>query len=295
MRTGHCDTIKKEGGPRDREILGKVAHSNPLVSIITVVYNGGEPLEQTIQSVINQGHVNIEYLIIDGGSTDGTLDIIRKYNDRITFWLSEPDRGIADAWNKGIREAKGEIVGIINAGDWYEADAVEQAVSAFRNNPEVQVVHGNMLTWEADRSEIIMLRKPLMKRFYSMRTPFNHPTMFVKKEMYVKFGLFDDQYRIAMDYDFMLRLILGGVKILYIDKVLANMCIGGISFSDMVTPYFEGREIIIKYGYGSIRANILMYYRIAERKTWYFLGLLGSHRMYMLYKRYMRMAKLPPW
>lgn len=92
------------------------------ISIVTVSYNAAKTIEQTIKSVINQTYSNIEYIVIDGGSTDGTVDIIRKYEDRIAYWVSEPDGGIFDAMNKGIKVATGEVVGIINSDDWYEHD-----------------------------------------------------------------------------------------------------------------------------------------------------------------------------
>lgn len=107
----------------------------PLISIITVVYNGEKYLEQTIQSVINQTYKNIEYIVIDGGSTDGTLDIIKKYEEHISYWVSESDKGLYDAMNKGIGVAKGELIGMINSDDWYELEAVEIMAEAYKNNP----------------------------------------------------------------------------------------------------------------------------------------------------------------
>ncbi len=106
----------------------------PLVSIITVVYNGAKTLEQTILSVLNQTYKNIEYIIIDGESTDGTLDIIEMYRDKISTCISEPDEGLYDAMNKGVSIANGELIGIINSDDWFEKNAVELVVSSYVNN-----------------------------------------------------------------------------------------------------------------------------------------------------------------
>ncbi len=118
-------------------------NNRPKVSIITVVYNGIAHLEQTIQSVLNQTYDNVEYIIIDGGSTDGTVELIKKYEESIAYWVSESDGGIYDAMNKGISNATGEIVGLINADDWYETGTIEKVVETFQNS-EVDVVHGSM-------------------------------------------------------------------------------------------------------------------------------------------------------
>ena len=103
-------------------------NNSPLISIITVSYNAVKTIEDTITSVLNQTYSNIEYIIIDGASTDGTLEVIKKYQDDISIIVSEPDKGIYDAMNKGIERANGELIGIINADDWYEANAVERSI-----------------------------------------------------------------------------------------------------------------------------------------------------------------------
>ena len=118
--------------------------SNPLVSIITVTYNAEKYLEQTIKSVISQSYKNIEYIIIDGMSSDGTVDIIKRYQKYIAHFSSEPDKGIYDAMNKGIKKANGELIGIINSSDFYEPDAVETVVSAYLQNKGAGIFHGNI-------------------------------------------------------------------------------------------------------------------------------------------------------
>jgi len=180
----------------------------PLVSIVTVVFNGAKYLEQTILSVTNQNYENIEYVIVDGGSTDGTLHIIRKYEDRIDNWVSEPDRGISDAMYKGIGMSSGDIIGIIHSDDFYASETVLQRVAGvFIRHPEVKALYGVqdyidpvsakiLLTWgrNCDPSEI-------KKRMY-----IPHPTLFVRREVYEKIGLFRLDYKVAMDYEFALRL-----------------------------------------------------------------------------------------
>ncbi len=123
----------------------------PLVSIITVCLNSEKTIEQTIQSVINQTYPNIEYIIIDGKSTDRTLEIIDKYKGKISILVSESDEGIYDAMNKGLKLATGELIGIINSDDWYESDAVETIVNSFLADRNVQVIYGNMDVYDQDK------------------------------------------------------------------------------------------------------------------------------------------------
>src|SRR5574342_808175 len=134
---------RTEGGLRAKGFLRKSSAENPLVSVITVVYNGARHLEQTLLSVINQGYGNIEYIVVDGGSVDGTLDIIGKYEDRIDYWVSEPDDGTYDAMNKGIELAHGELIGLLNSDDYYEPDAIGIIAGKYKEKPTPQIVFGN--------------------------------------------------------------------------------------------------------------------------------------------------------
>src|SRR5688572_26851104 len=123
----------------------------PLVSIITIVFNGEKHLQQTIESVLGQTYSNIEYIIVDGGSKDNSVSIIEKYSTQLAYWISEPDKGISDAFNKGISKANGEMIGLINADDWYEKDTV-QKVMALRGNCDV--VYGNLALWKNEKQEV---------------------------------------------------------------------------------------------------------------------------------------------
>ena len=137
----------QEGGTRNRGELKRSVSNQPLISIITVVRNGEVHLEEAIKSVLNQSYGNIEYVVIDGNSTDSTLDIIRKYEDRIDYWISEPDKGISDAFNKGIALCKGEWIGIINADDWYELDTFNNIIQQAKASNS-SVIYGNMQVWK---------------------------------------------------------------------------------------------------------------------------------------------------
>jgi glycosyltransferase involved in cell wall biosynthesis len=213
-----------------------------LVSIITIVYNAKKTLEQTILSVINQTYPNIEYIIIDGGSTDGSVDIIKKYEHQINFWISEKDRGISDAFNKGIAKATGELVGIINADDWYETDAVQTIVNSYSSRIHVYCGMVSMISEKGVVQKVRMSDdKKLNYGMYIM-----HPTTFVKRVLYERIGNFDVEYRYAMDYDLILRVRSSGYSILCIPTKIACMRVGGIS-SDMEVANLEVIRIMKKH------------------------------------------------
>jgi glycosyltransferase involved in cell wall biosynthesis len=209
----------------------------PLVSIITIVFNGEKHIEDTIKSVIDQTYRNIEFIIIDGGSTDNTLEIIGKYAYAITSFLSEHDEGISDAFNKGLNLAKGEIIGIINADDWYVKNAVEMAV---KNIEYSDIVYGNLRLWKDDKPDFIVTAD---HAYLENEMSVNHPTVFIKKECYEKYGLFDKKYKCAMDYDLMLRLKINNCRFVYIPEVLANMRWAGFSDANWLLGCRETRMI----------------------------------------------------
>jgi glycosyltransferase involved in cell wall biosynthesis len=220
------------------------------VSIITVTYNAKDSLEQTMQSVFSQTYPGIEYILIDGGSTDGTVNIIKKYESKISLWISERDQSIYDAMNKGIRLAKGELIGMINAGDYYEPDAVERMVEAALQHSDYDIFHGNINLLNEDGS-FFKLKKPNpdLSQFYKGMSLF-HPTLFVRRAVYKKkIGLYDIHFKIAADFDFILRNYLDGTGFYYLDSVIANFKQGGISVKNKKITNLECRDILYKNGY----------------------------------------------
>ena len=217
---------------------------NEKVSIITVVYNGADTIEQTIQSVLGQTYKNIEYIIIDGASTDGTQEIIGKYQNRIAYFISEKDKGIYDAMNKGIEHATGDVIGIINSDDWYEIDAVEKAVSTL-NKYEADVIYGRIFCGARPEEMSLVPIYLLETLWYHMAI--SHPSVFVKKSIYDIYGLFNIKYKIAADYELMLRLYSNNVKFAFIDEVLAYFRTGGISQTLMYEMYMEEFSIACEY------------------------------------------------
>lgn len=214
------------------------------VSVITVVFNGKDTIEQTILSVLNQTYRNIEYIVVDGGSTDGTINILKKYSRKL-FFISEKDDGIYDAMNKGIGLAHGDIIGIINSDDWYERDAIESIVNKFKENEKLDIICGDILLHRKLKGNLYTKICSSDPSYEAMRKTMSiyHPTVFVKKEYYMKNGMFDSYFKIAADYDFLLRSIKLKAKILYIPKVLAHFRTGGVSSGWTFSGVIKGAEV----------------------------------------------------
>ena len=200
----------------------------PLVSIITVVFNGAKHVEQTINSVLNQSYKNIEYIIIDGGSTDGTVDIIKRYETKISYWQSERDGGIYFAMNKGISMAKGELIGILNADDFYLPNTIQKVLDADKLF-HADIYHGDM-QYVMEGSANLAAAKPDITKMDEMPAIF-HPTCFVRRAVYDKAGMFDTQYKISADYDFLLRCLKQNFTFSYIPQTLTCFRLGGMSGS----------------------------------------------------------------
>lgn len=202
----------------------------PLVTIITPTFNSAATLTRTVQSVRNQTYPHLQYIIVDGGSTDGTLDIIRENEDFISTWVSEPDGGIYHAMNKGIARARGDIVGIVNSDDMYYPTAIAAAVEALASR-DAEVAYGNVLFVTKQGDGILHRPKSVIKQKDFWHMPISHPGVFVRREAYIKHGNFDTKYRIAADYDLMLRLFKAGSRFVHIDLPVAIMYDGGASTS----------------------------------------------------------------
>lgn len=221
---------------------------NPLVSVITVTFNAQQYIEQTIESVLAQTYQNVEYIIIDGGSTDGTVDIIRRYAERLSYWVTEKDNGIYDAMNKGIRHAKGELIGMVNASDSYENDTIQAVVDAYRLHPENGVFHGNINMLNEDGS--LFKQKCANNNLTQLNNGFRlfHPTFFVKKDTYQRIGLYDTSFRLAADYDFALRCRNAGVTFYHIPQVLSNFRVGGATNKQRLNSLNESKMALLKNG-----------------------------------------------
>ena len=210
------------------------------ISLITVCYNSEKTVEDTLKSVLQQNYENYEYIVIDGKSKDHTIDIVKKYEQkfdgRLKF-ISEPDKGIYDAMNKGIKLAKGDIIGILNSDDVLTNSSVfDKIVTAFKNN-DVDGVYSNLVF--LDETLQMPVRNFIahkQSKVLGWHPP--HPTLYLKKEVYESVGYFDLNYKIAADYDFMLRMLKNNFKLYYIDDYLVKMRSGGVSTNGL-KGYFK--------------------------------------------------------
>ena len=216
--------------------------NKPKISIITVVYNGEKHLEQTIQSVINQNYENLEYIIIDGGSTDRTFDIIKKYEKHIDYWVSEPDEGIYDAMNKGISIASGEYIAFLNADDWYNGGTLE-TISDYILKYRKDYFFANIDFYHNEKYIKTWVPKP---KKYKRAMPIYHPALFVKAEI-LKHHKFDTSYSIIADYKFVVELILENRTYMYIPKTLTFFRDGGVSNTHNTQKDKECFQLQYKY------------------------------------------------
>jgi len=229
----------------------------PLITVITVVLNGEKYLEQTIQSVINQNYPNVEYIIIDGGSTDGTLDIIRKYEDFIDYWVSEPDKGIYDAMNKGVRCSVGRWIGFLGSDDFYEIDGLENLIYPFILGESFDICYGNSKVWL--ENEYLYTRRT-SKDVDKIKIDFIffHPDSITSANVFKNIGLFDTSFKLAADYEFFLHAYFNGYKFLKVDKIVTNYRIMGFSYNFKLA-FNEKIRLMNRYRLGlRFRFNLLI-------------------------------------
>jgi glycosyltransferase involved in cell wall biosynthesis len=241
----------------DRERRPVPAGELPLVSIITVCRNAGNTIADTIASIRSQDYPRIEHLIIDGASSDSTPARLAADPPNPGWWISEPDRGISDAFNKGLAAAQGDIIGILNADDQYTSGAVRRAVTALQGAPTAGWAFGGcdftldgavVLHQDGDPgyASVIDRTMPLV----------NHPTMFVRRACYQQAGLFRTDLRLAMDYDLVLRFHRSGFRGVCLTQTQARMALGGMSSRHILAAYAEASRVARFHGRNPLLANL---------------------------------------
>ena len=219
------------------------------ISIITVCFNSEDTIRDTIESVLSQDYPNIEYIIIDGLSNDNTMKIVSEYRNKISKIISEPDKGIYDAMNKGVQLSMGDAVGILNSDDFFEYPSViSDVVKCFKSAPDASLVFGDVVIVEPKKTQNI-LRYYSSKKFRSWKLRFGwmppHPSTYIKKSAYEQVGKYVLEYKIAADYELFVRMLMVQ-KLFYsrIDKVLVRMRTGGISTSGVKSSILLNTEIV---------------------------------------------------
>lgn len=246
------------------------------ISIITVVFNGAATIRQCIESVLGQDYPLIEYIVIDGNSTDGTQEIVRSYGNRIQKFVSEPDAGIYDAMNKGIDAASGDVVGILNSDDFYAYHSVLSDVAKAMSANDFQGCYGDLQY--VDSTNETLVKRKWVSGNYKPGAFLNgwmppHPTFFVKKDVYKKHGKFSLSLGSAADYELMLRLIhKAGIKIAYIPKVLVRMRIGGVSNSTLKNRLAANRNDLKAWKTNNLTPRFYTLWLKPLRKIFQFIG-----------------------
>jgi len=244
---------QQRGGRREQGEVRAGGIEAPLVSIVTVVYNGAATLERTLQSVLGQTYGNIEYIVVDGGSTDGTLDLLGRYADRLDLWVSEKDKGIYDAMNKGVALCTGEWVALINADDWYEPDTVARVIAAAKGRTDINIVHGDI--WihypNGHRKLKRAKRNGFLLKYWEM--VLNHPSFFVRRSYY-QGRPFDATLRVSGDHKWTLAAWMSSqAQFLYLPEPLANFTAGGASMTiPLKRVLSEGARVSKDLGLGPL-------------------------------------------
>ncbi|NEO83086.1 MAG: glycosyltransferase [Spirulina sp. SIO3F2] len=256
--------------------------SNPSISIITIVLNQAQALEKTILNVLQQAYEPLEYIIIDGGSIDGTLEVIEKYRDQISQVISGSDINTSDAMNKGIRASHGEIIGMIFAGDSYVDDILPRIALFHRQHPGA-ILHGNLHYWrESGQSDHISTARDDSEKAISI----NHFTAFVPLAVYETVGIYNLNFGHANDYEFYLRAKVAGMPFFYINETIANMTLGGNSDRNWVANYKEITKARILHGQGYLPCQVRFYFMLLRtiiRKT---LEKMGADCIIQFYQYY---------
>ena len=230
------------------------------VSIITISFNAMVTIEKTLLSVANQSYEDIEHIIVDGNSKDNTIDICKSYS-HISKILSEPDKGVYDAFNKGIKLATGDVIGFLNADDtFYNENSIQDIVDAFSNN-EIDIVYGN-LDYVNEEGKVIRnwISKPYEKGLVKKAWMPAHPSFYCKKEVYDRLGGYNDSFKIAGDFELCLRFLeVNRVPSFYIKKKLIKMLVGGISNSGLKSKLIIYKEELRAFRLNEIEVNPFLF------------------------------------
>jgi glycosyltransferase involved in cell wall biosynthesis len=243
----------------------RVGGTTATLSVVTTVWNGARTLPRTMDSIRAQAIAGLEYVVVDAGSTDGTLDLLAAASDVITFWKSEPDRGISDGFNKAIALSTGRYVAIVNADDWLSPGQLAAGIETLERTG-ADFVFGDQLYHNEDGRLLYRVQgdPAYARRIAHVMPALNHPTVIVRRSAYERCGLFDLGLRYAMDYELLLRFHRSGCIGVYDPRMVGHMSLAGASDAASLRAIHEVRDISIRHGYPRIAAHALYGFRLAK-------------------------------
>lgn len=245
------------------------------VSIITISYNSAETIQDTIESVLAQEYADIEYIIVDGASSDGTMEIINNYQNRVAQVISESDNGIYDAMNKGLKLATGELIGILNSDDVYKDSKVISDVVSTVQDSNSDALYADLVY--SDRNDLTRVKRywrsgQFRKNSFKWGWMPPHPTFFVKRSVYERYGYFNTSLKTSADYEIMLRFLFKeGISVCYLDRVITIMRMGGQSNASVKNRVDANKEDRMAWKLNGLKPNPVTFYLKPLRKVGQFI------------------------
>lgn len=228
------------------------------ISIVTACFNSGKTIEKTIKSVIAQNYSDLEYILIDGGSTDNTMEIVNRYKEYFSVIVSEKDKGVADGFNKGVIRATGDIIGIVNADDIMYSGTAGKLAEVY--DGVTDIYYGDRIVVDNENNtRCFQKAKQLSVMEYCL--PFCHQSAYISKKCYKKFGLYSLDYKLCLDYELILKMYKGGALLKYVEYPLCEYSFGGCTYTNPWKTNKENVEIAVKYG--------LPKHKALEFRIWY--------------------------
>lgn len=247
---------------------GVPLESDGLVTVITVAFNSAATISRTIDSIAAQTHPRVEYIIVDGGSSDGTVELLRQREADIDIWLSERDGGISDAFNKGIALASGQFIALVNSDDWMDQDHLARAIACLQETGADFAFGNLMVHGDGHAPQYVIDGDP----HYGLRIrhsmpALSHPSLVCRREVYERHGLYDRELRIAMDYEWLLRSYKSGARGRYVPEITSHMGGGGVSDLSGHVGLREVRDISVRHGYSAPRAWARYWARVSRLRA----------------------------
>ncbi len=287
MRLPARQERQAEGGRRLSRVIKNTPP--PFLSVVTINLNKGNALKPTLDVVLDWPRDQVEHIVIDGGSTDQSLDLLKSYDKHLEYWVSEPDQGISDAFNKGISLCRGEVVGLINSGDWYTPSALLHVQAAFDQEPSLDVFCGNLQFWHDAQPTC---RCDAIPRLLPREMTVTHPACFIRRQCYLRYGGYAPEFKLAMDYELLLRLFVRKCRFYRSSAVVANMPHSGIAEQQWYEALRETHQARQRHLPNSLLSSPLyLSFLILKRFCRIRLQSMGMHALVSIYREKYALVK----